>query len=84
MVQQKIMIFGGYMVQYVIFKMPLESPQSEVCGKSYGHFTETTQNGLKTDTLVFSSHFGNPTVGIMSCIANESFWRLLNLFILGF
>ena len=46
----------------VIFKMPLELPQSEVCGKSYGHFTETTQNGLKTDTLVFSSHFGNPIV----------------------
>ena len=72
------------LVQYFRFKMPLASPQSEVCGKSYGHFTETTQNGLKTDTFVFSSHFGNPIVEIMSCIANESFWGLLNLFILGF
>ena len=84
MVQPKIMIFGGYIVQYVIFKMPLESPQSEICGQSYGHFTDTTQNELKTDTLVFSSHFGNPIVEIMYCIANESFWGLLNLFILGF
>jgi len=78
------MIFGGHIFQHFIFEMPLESPQSKVCGKSYGHFTETTQNGLKTDTLVFSSHFGNPIVIIMSCIANESFWALLSLFILGF
>ena len=83
MVQPKIMIFGGYIVQYVIFKMPLESPQSEVCGKSYDHFTKTVQNGSKTDTLVFKPHFGKPIVGIMFCALDESFRRLIYVYILG-
>jgi len=33
--------------------MPLEPPQSKVCGKTYGRFTETEQDGSKIDTLMF-------------------------------
>ena len=76
------MIFGGCIGQCVIFQMPLESPQSEVFEKSYGHFTGNVQNGSKTDTLVFKPHFENFIVGITFCVLNESFWRLLDIFIL--
>ena len=45
--------FGGSIGQCVSFKMALESHQSEICGESYGHFTESVQDGFKTDMLVF-------------------------------
>ena len=47
------MIFGGYLVQCVSFKMTLESSKSEICGKSYGRFTNAMQIGPKNNTLVF-------------------------------
>ena len=47
------MIFGENIVQCVSFKMPLESSQFEVRGKSYVHSTNTMQIGPKTNTLVF-------------------------------
>ena len=52
MVQPKIMIFGGYIVQCVRFKMPLKLPQSEVCGKVCGRSIKVVQDGPKTNTLV--------------------------------
>ena len=84
MVQPKVMIFCGYLVPCVSFKMALESPQSEICGKSYGCFTETVQDGSKTDTLVFKPHFGNPNMGIMFFILSESFRRILIFTYWGF
>jgi len=71
-------------VQRVGFKMALELPQSGICGKRYGCFTETVQDGLKTDTLAFKPHFGNAILGITFCVLSESFRRLLDLYKLGF
>jgi len=84
MVQPKVVIFGGYLFRFVSFKMPIELPQSETCGKSYHRFTETVQDGSKTDTLVFKPHFGNPILGIMFCVLSESFRRLLIFTYWGF
>ena len=47
-------------------------------------FARAAQVQPKTDTVVFYPHFGNPFIGVMICVVDESFSALLSLSILGF
>ena len=46
-------------------------------------FARTAQVQQKTGTLAFHPHFGNPIIGIMFCVVNESFATLPSHSILG-